>query len=354
VKKDSIFIFDIVTAFGNNGDLLINKALIYKLRKFGHIRVVTTHLPSSFLEELKLSEEEQIDSFFTCLVNNVFRKNVYKVGIPGHSLESKPQYISGTLECFKTLLFRCAFGLRFLRVGTSFGPVPKFKLSEERFKSKLYTIYGLRDNESVNVCNSHSMQYFPDLAFISEDIFPVNANDKEPDTCFVSFRSKFPDASTSDDYLRKILTKMYTYLQHSGIKKVVIGYQVVEDKETSLQIMRALSKLEGIEVCFVEEMLELKDAHDRIAKSSLVLSNRLHILLPALISGVPHIALTDIVLHKKIKALYQTIDADFVLKDVNDNNDIKICDANCSANLLKIAATQRAVADSLLDKALNS
>ncbi|MBF7072160.1 polysaccharide pyruvyl transferase family protein [Glaciecola sp. MH2013] len=353
MNKENIFIFDIVTAFGNNGDLLINKALINTLKKYGKVKVVSSHLPASFLKELHLNDEEQIHSFLGCVLDNIFKNRVFKVGIPGHSLESQPEYISGFLQCIKTAFLRYVLRVRFLRVGTSFGPIPSFKLSVERFKSKMYELYGLRDNESVKMCNSSSMKYFPDLAFLSTDIVETNLNPADNDICFLSFRSKFPDAETSSDYLQKITSKITSFLENSSFRKVVIGYQVVEDKETSLEIFNSLSGLQGIEVVNVEDMLDLKEINEIISKSSLVISNRLHVLLPALISGIPHVALTDIRLHKKIKSLYETIGAGFVLQDVTDEANIEISSYNCKKGLLELSKQQKNIANEILDKTLS-
>ncbi|MBU3005727.1 polysaccharide pyruvyl transferase family protein [Paraglaciecola arctica] len=353
MKKEKLFVFNIVTAFGNKGDLLINRALIENLRDFGKVVVVTGHLPPNFLFDLELSEEEKCLTFGKCILRNMFRYTVYKVGIPGHSLDDEPRYFSGMKELLVTAVFKYIFRFKFLRVGTSLGPIHKFKLNIERIKAKMYVLYGLRDNASVKMCSPSKMLYFPDLAFISPDIASDIPKITDKNYCLLSFRAKFPDAEMSETYLSQVIVRLEEFLEKEGIKSIVIAYQVVEDKKTSMEIYSALNKSKKFNIDFIDELLELKDSMRLISEASLVLSNRLHVLLPSLIAGVPHIALTDVALHQKISALYDTVGAKFVLHDINNPAEIVVAKENSPENLKLISKNQQELALDILKSKIN-
>lgn len=352
LKNGKLFIFNIVTAYGNKGDLLINRALIENLRNFGRVAVVTEHLPSHFLFELGLNEDEKCKTFGTCISQNLFRYTIYKVGIPGHSFENEPQFLSACKELIITAVFKYIFRFNFLRVGTSFGPTHKFKLKIEKIKAEMYLIYGLRDDSSVKLCSPSKMLYFPDLAFISSDIIKSDQENSDEGYYFLSFRAKFPEAAILDVYMTKIITKLEVFLKKSKIKSIVIGYQVSEDKETSMKINSVLSRNKNLNIKFIDELLELQDSMLLISGASLVISNRLHVLLPSLIAGVPHIALTDMSRHQKISALYETIGAQFATHDITTHSEMEVVCENSPENLISIAQEQRKLALDILQSTI--
>ena len=350
--KEKLFIFDIVTAFKNRGDLLINRALIHSLRAYGRVLVTTDHLPEKFRDELELKPEECDSNLRVILRKNLFKFDVYKVGIPGHSFDKQARFLAGVSEILITLVFKYLLRVKFLRVGTSFGPIHKYRINIERLKAKFYTLYGVRDQASVQLCAPSNMAYFPDLAFISPDIYPANKDENDESYHFISFRAKFPDASVKEDYLSSIIEKLTKYVSTQKVRSIVIGYQVPEDSTPCELIYQALQQLPGIKVKYIPDVLELDEAIAIISKAEMVLSNRLHIILPALISGVPHIALTDSAQHKKICALYDSIGANFVIHDVNDSKEVTIHPDNNREKLLGITQQQNQIATDVLKSRL--
>jgi Polysaccharide pyruvyl transferase len=193
VKKYT-FIFNIVTAFNNRGDLLINRALITKLRDIGHIAVVTKGIPEPFLSKLGLSEQEMYNSFWQCFKKNFGKRILVKVGIPGHNFGKPSANIQSYLQLILTALFKLILRVDFVRVGTSVGHLEKSAIQVERLKAKFYKIYGVRDNFSYNMFAPSKISYFPDLAFLSNDLKlnseKAKALPKEP-YIFLSFRPSF-------------------------------------------------------------------------------------------------------------------------------------------------------------------
>lgn len=350
--KEKLFIFDIVTAFKNRGDLLINRALIHSLRAYGRVLVTTDHLPEKFRNELELKPEECGSNLRAILKENLFKFDIYKVGIPGHSFDKKARFMAGISEILITFIFKYLLRVKFLRVGTSFGPIHQYRVAIERLKAKLYTLYGVRDQASVQLCAPSNMAYFPDLAFISPDIRPINKDENDESYHFISFRAKFPDASVKESYLSSIVEKLTRYVSTHKVTSIIIGYQVPEDSVPCELIYKALKQLPDVEVKYLPDVLELDQAIAIISKAEMVLSNRLHVILPALIAGIPHVALTDAAQHKKICTLYESIGADFVIHDVNESTEIAIHPDNNRDNLLAISKLQKGIAKDVFNARL--
>jgi polysaccharide pyruvyl transferase WcaK-like protein len=126
---------------------------------------------------------------------------------------------------------------------------------------------------------------------------------------------------------------------------------VPEDFNPCLAVSEAVSSIEGKRIEFIENTLELDESIDIIQNANLVISNRLHVLLPALMSGVSHVSLTDLRSHRKLVALYETIGANFVLHDINSVEPLNISPENESNTLLSLANVQINIAEQELTKA---
>lgn len=352
--KKYTFIFNIVTAFNNRGDLLINRALITKLRDIGHIAVVTKGIPEPFLSKLGLSEQEMYNSFWQCFKKNFGKRILVKVGIPGHNFGKPSANIQSYLQLILTALFKLILRVDFVRVGTSVGHLEKSAIQVERLKAKFYKIYGVRDNFSYNMFAPSKISYFPDLAFLSNDLKlnseKAKALPKEP-YIFLSFRPSFPDAETSYDYIEAIIKKLLAFIKDRNENLIRIAFQVPEDFNPCLAVSEAVSSIEGKRIEFIENTLELDESIDIIQNANLVISNRLHVLLPALMSGVSHVSLTDLRSHRKLVALYETIGANFVLHDINSVEPLNISPENESNTLLSLANVQINIAEQELTKA---
>lgn len=352
--KKYTFIFNIVTAFNNRGDLLINRALITKLREIGDIAVVTKGIPEPFLSKLELSEQEMYDSFWQCFKHNYGKRKLIKVGIPGHNFGKPSANVQSYLELIYTALFKIILKVEFIRVGTSVGYLDRSAIKVEKLKAKLYKIYGVRDNFSYNLFAPSKISYFPDLAFLSKDLKLNNEKSKDLQKepyIFLSFRPSFPDAEISYDYIDAIIKKLLVFIKERDEKLIKVAFQVPEDLTPCIAISEAVSTLEGKIVEFIDETLELDVAVELIRNANLVISNRLHVLLPALINGVSHVSLTDLRSHKKLVALYETIGASFALHDINSVEPLNVSSENESNTLLNLANLQINIAEQELKKA---
>lgn len=346
IKKEKVFIFNIVTAYDNAGDVLINRALIDNIRPYGRVLVATSHLPENFEAQLRLRDEECASTFRKAILKNVFKSRVYKIGIPGHSFDQSPKFINGILELIYTAFFRYFLNVKFLRVGNSYINLHPYRRVIEKLKAYFYELYGVRDEASIDLFSSKYITYFPDLAFMSHDLIEKRGGVSKG-YCFVSVRADFPDAKIQEGYLDKVIKKVFQFSDCLSLDAILIGYQVPEDKQSCKMLAESL-RIMGVEnIKFINEPLSFQMSVKLISEAEIVLSNRLHIVLPALVMGVRHGVVTDARKHTKIISLYKTIGAEFAIYDIDDDRDVVISNLNNTENLIEIADCQRGIA---LDK----
>ncbi|WP_417737605.1 polysaccharide pyruvyl transferase family protein [Rosistilla oblonga] len=350
-KNNKLFLFDLVTAFNNRGDLLINRSLIHNLRKYGQVRVKTSEIPAEFLTQLCLADSEQCKSIFKECVVNFFRTRVYFVGIPGHNFGGASRILPSLIGLIRLFVLRAVFRFRFIKVGNSLGPLPKIVIHIERAKSYVCELYGVRDSDSLDLCENSRVQYFPDLAFISHDL-RCNSKYNPAAYYFLSFRSQVFVRNDDDKYLQAVVGKLLEYFRLKHNVEIVIAYQVPSDKQACLFVYEALSRLPDVSVKFIDRVLELTESIEFIQQSKCVFSNRLHVLLPALVGGIPHVAVTDLRRHSKITSLYAHVGAGCCLCDVFGDKPIEIVASNAGEALAEIARTQHDVAIGVMDRCL--
>lgn len=158
-----------------------------------------------------------------------------KLALPGHSFESENRYLSSILEVSATFLFKIFLGVKFVRVGTSFGSMSLFKILLERIKAKIYTLYGVRDQKSKRLVSPSKTIYFPDLAFLSDDIITNSIKNENENYVYLSFRNNFPDAKVKEDYIIKIRRQLESFFLKINIKKSLL--------DTKFQRMKSFVKI---------------------------------------------------------------------------------------------------------------
>ena len=286
---------------------------------------------------------------------------VFWVGIPGHHFGTRSKLPSSLLGLLLVPFHRAPLGAQFIKVGSSLGPLPPELWTIERLKARLYRLYGVRDTLSISQSKSASMLYFPDLAFLSHDIEAAAERvltrrrnqeaARDPEYHFVSFRGNIDPLTSSDAMTRKLLNVLAKYFAQYRQAHVVIGFQVPADRETCKVIEARLRSMPNLDVEFIDRTLELHEALDVVVGATSVLSNRLHVLLPALIGGVTPFALVDVERHSKISALFRDIGAADFLFDVASEVSLPRPHENCE-RLRSIVGEQRQVAETVLAKSL--
>jgi len=325
------------TAYGNHGDLLINKSLLDLLSERGNICLNTNNIPMAFLNGLQLNESKvsKTTSLFRDLpkewMQNLFRSKADKINlsivtIPGHFFGSELDkalkvFISGlVLHLFKLL------GIKILKFGGCVGPFSKSVAMAEKFRAKAFDYYSVRDTISIKYFEKYGFtpEYFPDLAFLTS--FQNLNSIPQPTKYFVlSFRHSTNAMMHNANYLDKLYQKLDSIV-HDTAKltdaTVVISYQVLNDRATCIKLKdRYESK--GLEVTFIDKLLELQEAYDLYASAEIVLSNRLHVLLLALQGDTLPAAIINKSEHHKITGIYSDENLQDLILDIHNSERVE-------------------------------
>ncbi|MCF7980455.1 MAG: polysaccharide pyruvyl transferase family protein [Pseudomonadales bacterium] len=350
--KKKLFIFNIATAYDNQGDLLINRALVQNLRKFGTVRASSQYTPEWFLAAIGIKKEEIGASLFSIIKSNFFRNKIYLVSVPGHNFGGTKNNIASAAGLLKIIVARLLFGIKFIKIGTSFGSASKTFRALEAYKSFFCTIYGVRDTASLSDSLPSRITYYPDLAFTAADL--NHRTFATENYIYISFREKIPERATRNGFLNHLMAQITQHIISANYERAVVAFQVPVDKAFCRQIAEKLKTETNLEIEFKSTVLSFEDSIAAIGKARCVLSNRLHVLLPSLIMGVPLLAITDTQAHTKVTSLLTTIDATFTIFDVFEEGPLQLDPRNTKNHLLEIASKQRRIAQQKLEEALKN
>lgn len=327
--KEKLFFMDITTSFENEGDVLINRSLIENLCKYGEVHINVRKKPLNFIEKITVNIDGVIleENFYFKLFRYIITKKVYIITTPGHS------FGTGFKKCFSNIFSFCflfllkIFGAKICKFGASAGPYDLSVNLTERLRSKLFNFYGLRDKKSIKLLKLNpDKSFFPDLSFISEDISKLkNRKSKNSiQNIVISFRPETNVLEKRDDYIDSLNLKLQKILENTSKKIVIIFcYQVPSDKEINFQLYKSALSL-GLNVIWMQDKLTLQQALEIYNNSYIVISNRLHILLPSLILNVRHIPMIDTKSHAKITAIYEDLGLKEMLCDIYSDEKVDL------------------------------
>ncbi len=318
------------TQYGNLGDLIINKTLLMKLREYGSLIVDERGVPDWYFKELKITDDERASQYklkFNYLILifalkklfNFNSGNVYLVMSPGHKYgQIKLNQLISHLQTVVHLLIFRLIGIRICSFGVSIGPFSQGLKMVEQCKSKLMYFYSVRDSLSEDYAHEIGIaktERFPDLAWLMQkpkfSNLPVNM---EGDYVIFSFRDYTYGVSQSNslneisEYKNKLfirLDKIVDLVCGELSKKLVITYQVSSDHDFC-QVLKDRYK-DLYNVAFIERQLDSQSMSALYSRASIVFSNRLHVLIFAMICGSLPIAVVDTANHNKITGIFLDI-----------------------------------------------
>lgn len=187
----------------------------------------------------------------------------------------------------------------------------------------MYNYIGVRDIPSLNFIKQYHNNVFftPDMACL----LPTQPPQVEGSKTIISFRKNTPDNNYSSDYSAKTIFAMTKVLQllNTTPEQLHFYSQVEEDDEYNIELSKKITNQKNI-LKINKQKKELY-YHELFNDCKYVLSNRLHVLLPAMIEGVLAIALLSHS-HKKIIDLLTTygLDKTIVYIDTDINIEAKI------------------------------
>lgn len=326
------------TQFTNTGDVLINKALIESLRKYGKLRCnCEKEISKEFIQELEIKEDEKVVtknvfSLFGDILKQAIKakKNgdkVYIVSGLGHKWGGNFKINLKNMVAGIVSLFYKILGIKIVRIGMSIGPITNGLAIAEKFRSLFTHYYYVRDTKSYELCKKigiKKVELCPDMSWIyligSSRVF--NASN----IVTVSLRESILNEN-NDIYKDEMFKKCGDILERIEKSmnqkiKVVFLYQVKQDKEFCKKAYELFSKKYDCE--FLEEQINLFTAPEIYGKSILNISNRLHSILLGYKYGSLPIALIDTENHIKISQTLKDCELSELIVDVYNGKEEEI------------------------------
>lgn len=321
--KKNVFFYKGRTQFENIGDLLINKALLDTLSRYGKVYVDDSSIPNNYLTELFRGLNDNVKQvskqkkgayrwfllFF--LIRNCFSNvNTYIVGVPGHVFDLSSRKGSKSLKevafSIQKRVYK-ALKAKYFTIGISLGPFSKESIAEYAKEFRSNAFIGVRDQQSYHYAKLQlkieKAILIPDLAWAYDmNKFHPALAPKRKEIIVLSFRGALVGKKRDDAYMAKLKKALLALSESFKEHKFVLAYQVEFDKEINREIFELLRDKVDIEI--IDRLLFLDDAVSVYSEAKFVISNRLHVLLLGLKSGSTPLGLTDIANHDKLRELF--------------------------------------------------
>lgn len=330
--------------YDNLGDLVITKVLLMNLRNYGSVIVNEKGVPDWYCEQLELTSDEKASSYKlpfpilvlwfrwqTLLDSNA---NTYLLMRPGHvfgsGFRNSLKMFMSAMYCFVMKIL----GVRICRFGTSIGPFSKIMQIGERWKSKAMYFYSARDTVSANYAKKigiNKVELFPDMAWLikKQDVNDnlawlmqtPNAN-KEPirvegEYVVFSFRDTFREFN-NPEYKNNLCATLDSIVQLVCVgwsKTLVISHQVGWDYEFCKWLSDRYQN--SCKIVFIERYIDSKYMHDLYSDALMVFSNRLHVLLLAMLCGSLPMAVVEKSSEHKITGIFSDAGLTRLIVDID-------------------------------------
>ena len=313
------FIFCCVrTQYENLGDLVINKTLLSQLRNYGKLIVDTRGVPDWFCEELEISVDEQYSTgvgFYPLMLRFGLRvlvnsnSQVYLIINPGGFNGSglTENWIGHIKSLVWFFVFRI-IGIRICWFGASIKSFSRMREMFEKWKSNFMYFSSVRDSISQDYGTKIGIKRlasFPDLAWLMETP-PASDEAVKVDGDYIIFSFRVPP-SLADivEYKNGLYTTLDTIVKlvcGDWSKKLVISYQVTFDYEFCKGIRDRYK--DYCDVIFIERQIDSQCMYNLYSRAFMVFSDRLHVLLFAMVCGSLPVAVIDLAMHNKITGIF--------------------------------------------------
>lgn len=194
------------------------------------------------------------------------------------------------------------------------------RLNPDEFK--IYNSIGVRDTPSLTFVKKHhnNVWFTPDMACL----LPTKKPNHQGNKTIVSFRETTPDNNYSTEYSEKIklfLTKIFEALKtHTHPQQIYFYSQVEEDDKYNSDL--SLKTNHHSNILKIDKHKKELYYQELFNNCQYVISNRLHVLLPAMINGILTIALLSRT-HNKIIDLLTTYGLDKTIVYVDSETNIQ-------------------------------
>jgi len=280
----------------NFGDQLIFNCLYNELTKHKPVHLMSS-APNFVAEKPKRFREAFIQSLKAKILN---REPVILIDPPGARFINDKLAPPSNSEKLKRAIIICLWkliGARFITTGISVDP----SININEFKH--YRHIGVRDSESLAVLSKtlHQVAYCPDMACLRA---PKIKTELKTSRYLISLREDTPDIRDGSSFETALSTRIKQLLEaNNNIESAIFYAQVEEDIRYNNELMEQTKCL--AELSFTQSTPINFDYTDLFKKIDIVISNRLHVLLPAFSEGLLAVALIS-KKHHKIISFYKT------------------------------------------------
>lgn len=287
---DRIFFFSARTQYSNAGDALINRELLRLVRAYGRVRAIAADAPPAFRLEIGLDDGELIAGGLRGLVSEIVR--VLLAGQEVYLLQTPGGMRGGTVRLREVVRalgmpFLALVGIRAVRVGVSVGDLPPGRARLLAWQSRFMRLLGLRDvrsRSSAAKAGCRNVAPFPDLALqLQACVAPRAAQDS------VDVALAFRDDRMTPADREALVEALHSALSGTAIGSLSIVVQVSSDRTFANVLEARLAQWRPRLV----QSLSIEALMGHYAGVHIVLSNRLHALFMAGLSGAAPIPLVD-------------------------------------------------------------
>ena len=334
-SQDIRIFYEARTQYGNLGDLIINKTLLERLRRYGQIVINDHGVPNWYCKELGIELNERASFYengfnrliITSKLKSLFQLKFSKTYLflgPGH-LSDHSRYLGSRKWILYFLLLRI-LGVRLCRLGFSIGDLSDHNQKIVKWVSRFSYFYGVRDSISESLAHQMEMcqvKYFPDLAWLFRSSFQTAIKPSaDEDYIVFSFRESAHSCDTSNAYqenLVVVLDRIVDLVCRQWSKRLIVAYQVDYDSEFSQRLVQRY--VEPYDVEFVDQKLNVQDALELYSNALMVFSNRLHVLLFAIMAGSLPIAVIDSDRQSKVTGIFLDAELSSLVLDIHSDLD---------------------------------
>jgi|GEM_PF-4637962 len=294
----------------NPGDMLIYDCLVGHLQKYGEVHAFDP-VPWSRHDIPTLSRCKLVKLGIKALFSKAGPRPIrlvitYPPGavVGTWTISQTGTFVQSLKQLIKSILWKLASRENIL-LGVSC-------YDAAHLRSCGFSIIGLRDNESIQAFSDapgSKVVYCPDLSLSVRQDCSTEFRDKT----LISFREEFPENGMPDSYSQNLLDqigRVFRLVDNRTPGKVSFFYQVPEDEPFNKKLLG----LTGDSVIAWKAPPTYDDLLSYYQDAGVVISNRLHILLVAALSGALPIALTSSS-HMKIVSLFRRLKWDDLLLD---------------------------------------
>ncbi|MBS9393199.1 MAG: polysaccharide pyruvyl transferase family protein [Dolichospermum sp. LBC05a] len=342
IMMKNVIFYSAKTQYQNLGDMIINREMLLQLRPYGKLIVDDKGVPEWFCKDLEINSDERSSnhgiSFENLIIWYAFKAffqkkyKIYFVIKPGH-FYGEFKFIN----LFKLFYFAIIkiLGVRICRFGASIGPFTKTMDFLEKLKSKFMYFYSVRDSiskEYADQIHIEKVELFPDLAWLiktpngkSESSESVKIDGKyvifsfRNSTMTNNLQTSIEHKNHFKNHFFKTLDQIVDLVCQTLSYNLVISYQVDSDIHLCQDIMERYKN--SCNVILIEERINnLQCAYDLYSGADIVFSNRLHVLMLAMLSGALPVGVLDVGKHSKITGIFNDAKLTKLLIDVYSQN----------------------------------